>query len=75
MGNYNGRTTNFFNAQEREFIYEMYCNGYTKFQLAECFSVCEKTIERALYGKPRIRPSLSIDDYKNWRKIKGYANE
>ena len=44
--------------KKKEWAYEMWCIGYTQMQIADALFVCEKTINRALKGKPRIRPIL-----------------
>lgn len=45
-------------SKEKEWAYEMWCLGYTQGQIADALYVCEKTIQRALKNKPRIRPIL-----------------
>ena len=44
--------------KQKEWAYDMWCLGYTQMQIAEALNVCEKTIQRALKNKPRIRPIL-----------------
>ena len=44
--------------KQKEWAYAMWCLGYTQMQIAEALNVCEKTIQRALKNKPRIRPIL-----------------
>lgn len=44
--------------KEVEWAYDQWCNGHTKLQIAIALNVCEKTISRALRGRPRIRPLL-----------------
>ena len=39
----------------------MWCLGFTKMQIANALYVCEKTVARALAGKPRIRPVLKYE--------------
>ena len=43
---------------EKSWAYDMWCIGYTLNQIADALYVCEKTVQRALKGKPRIRPIL-----------------
>lgn len=45
-----------------EWAYDKWCLGYTQMQIADALNVCEKTIKRALKGKPRIRPILQYDE-------------
>ena len=44
--------------EEKAWAYQKWCEGYTQQQIADALYVCEKTITRALSGKPRIRPIL-----------------
>ncbi len=44
-----------------EWAYEMWCLGYTQIQIANALYVCEKTINRALKGRPRKRPILKYN--------------
>lgn len=44
--------------EQKEWAYDMWYLGYTQMQIAEALNVCEKTIQRALKNKPRIRPIL-----------------
>lgn len=46
------------NRKMREWAYARWCEGYTQLQIAEALHVSHKTINRALSGKPRIRPIL-----------------
>ena len=41
-----------------KWAYEKWCQGYTQQQIADALFVCEKTVYRALKGKPRIRELL-----------------
>lgn len=43
---------------QKQWAYSKWCLGYTQIQIADALNVCEKTIQRALKGKPRIRPIL-----------------
>ena len=45
-------------TKEIAWAYEKWCEGHTQEQIAEALFVCEKTVNRALKGKPRIRPRL-----------------
>lgn len=48
--------------QQRKWAYEMWCLGYTQKQIANALYVCEKTIQRVLKNKPRIRPILTYKE-------------
>lgn len=50
------------NWKKREWAYARWCEGYTQFQIAEALHVSHKTINRALSGKPRIRPILEYKE-------------
>ena len=45
------------NAQKR-WAYKKWCEGYTLDQIAEALDCCRKTVQRAINGKPKIRPIL-----------------
>lgn len=47
---------------QKEWAYARWCEGYTQFQIAEALHVSHKTIQRALSGKPRIRPVLEYKE-------------
>ena len=49
-------------TKEREWAYEKWCEGYTQTQIAVALSVSEKTVRRAIGGKPRIRPVLRYEE-------------
>ena len=44
--------------KQKSWAYEKWCEGYTLIQIADALDVCEKTIRRAIHGRPRIRPIL-----------------
>ena len=44
--------------KEKEWAYEQWCKGYTLVEVAAAMNVCSKTIERAIHGRPRIKPVL-----------------
>lgn len=44
--------------KQKSWAYEKWCEGYTLMQIADALDVCEKTIVRAIHGRPRIRPIL-----------------
>lgn len=44
-----------------EWAYTKWCEGYTLLQIADALYVGEKTIRRALMGRPKIRPVLKYD--------------
>lgn len=50
--------------KEKEWAYEKWCLGYTQIQIAHALHVCDKTIIRALHGRPRIRPILKYEEDK-----------
>ena len=43
---------------QKEWACTKWCEGYTRLQIAIALNVCEKTVQRALHGRPRIRPIL-----------------
>ena len=45
-----------------EWAYDKWCLGYTQRQIADALYVCEKTVQRALKGKQRIRPILEYHE-------------
>ena len=47
--------------EDEEWAYQKWCEGYTQQQIAEALYVCEKTVQRSLKNKPRIRPILVYD--------------
>ena len=47
---------------QKQWAHEKWCEGYTQLQIAEALNVCEKTVARALKGKPRIRPILKYKE-------------
>ena len=53
--------------EQIKWAYDMWCLGYTQMQIAEALNVCEKTIQRALKNKPRIRPILIYKAVIKWR--------
>ena len=46
---------------EEEWAYKKWCEGYTQQQIANALYVCERTVQRSLKNKPRIRPILVYD--------------
>lgn len=44
--------------KEKEWAYEQWCKGYTLVEVAAAMNVCSKTIQRAIHGRPRIKPIL-----------------
>ena len=48
--------------KEREWAYTKWCEGYTQIQIAEALNVSYKTVQRAIAGKPRIRPILEYKE-------------
>lgn len=50
------------NRKQREWAYTKWCEGYTLEQIAEALFVCSKTVQRAIHGRPRIRPILKYTE-------------
>lgn len=48
--------------KQKEWAYEKYCIGYTCAQIADALCVSDKTITRAINGRPRIRPILTYTE-------------
>ena len=48
--------------KECEWAYQKWCEGYRRIDIAHALNVCEKTVQRALHGRPRIRPVLVYED-------------
>ena len=44
--------------KQKEWAYEKWCEGRTQAEIADALNVCTKTINRALRGRPRIKPIL-----------------
>ena len=53
-----GNNSRILTTKQVDWAYKMWCIGYTQKQIADALNVCSKTVERALKGKPRIRPTL-----------------
>lgn len=47
---------------QKRWAYDMWCIGYTQLQIADALNVCEKTVQRALKNKDRIRPILKYSE-------------
>ena len=45
-----------------EWAYDKWCLGYTHFEIGFALGVCSKTIQRALRGKPKVKPILVYKD-------------
>jgi DNA-directed RNA polymerase specialized sigma24 family protein len=45
--------------KQKEWAYARWCEGYTLLDIAMALDVCSKTIQRAINGRPRIRPILT----------------
>lgn len=50
--------------QQKEWAYDMWCIGYTQDQIGDALNVSYKTIQRAINGRPRIRPILTYPGNK-----------
>lgn len=50
--------------EEKEWAYKKWCEGYTQNQIADALFVSKKTIQRAINGRPRIRPVLKFNGNK-----------
>lgn len=61
-------------AEQKEWAYTKWCEGYTKNQIAESLFVSTKTIDRAFKGRARIRPILVYKDYKKSYSRKRMTN-
>ena len=48
--------------RQKKWAYEKWCDGYTMYDIAAALGVCYKTIQRAINGKPRIRPVLEYKE-------------
>lgn len=48
--------------KQKEWAYTQWCLGYTQTQIAEAFNVCVKTVQRAIHGRPKIRPILVYNE-------------
>lgn len=48
--------------RQQIWAYARWCDGYTYQQIADALNVCPKTIQRAINGKPRIRPILRYEE-------------
>lgn len=44
--------------KQKEWAYARWCEGYTLLDIAMALDVCEKTIRRAINGRPRNKPIL-----------------
>lgn len=70
------------NRKQAEWAYTKWCEGYALLQIAEAFDCCDKTIVRAINGRPRIRPLLHYDgkttltnDQINTKEVRGYGGK
>jgi predicted DNA-binding protein YlxM (UPF0122 family) len=48
--------------KQKEWAYAKYCEGYTIEQIANALFVSDKTISKAIHGRPRIRPILTYTE-------------
>ena len=44
--------------KQKQWAYDRWCEGRTLYEISEALGVCSKTVQRAIGGKPRIRPVL-----------------
>ena len=44
--------------KQKDWAYDRWCDGYPMYDIAAALGVCTKTIQRAINGRPRIRPIL-----------------
>ena len=51
-------TKSILDWKQKEWAYDQWCNGKTQQEIAEALNVSEKTINRALHGRPKIKPVL-----------------
>lgn len=49
-------------TRQKIWAYARWCEGYRISDIAEALNVCEKTVRRAINGKPRIRPILRYEE-------------
>lgn len=50
------------NQKKKEWAYQKWCEGFRQLDIAMALGVSEKTIQRTISGKPRIRPVLRYED-------------
>jgi hypothetical protein len=50
------------NDKQKAWAYEKWCEGRTILEIAIALDVCDRTVRRAINGKPRIRPVLRYED-------------
>lgn len=51
--------------KQKDWAYRKWCEGRTLLEIAMALDVCDRTIRRAINGKPRIRPVLRYEDGKD----------
>ena len=44
--------------KQKEWAYARWCEGRTLLEIAIALNVCDRTIRRAINGRPRIKPVL-----------------
>lgn len=51
-------TKSLLDWKQKEWAYDQWCNGKTQEQIADALNVSIKTVNRALHGRPKIKPVL-----------------
>jgi DNA-binding NarL/FixJ family response regulator len=51
----------YLTRRQREWAYDRWCEGYTPLEIAGALYVCERTVQKALRGKDKVRPPLHYD--------------
>ena len=55
-------TREMLSHKEKEWAYTKWCEGYRQTDIAEALNCSYKTIQRAVHGRPRIRPTLVYNE-------------
>ena len=48
--------------KQKEWAYARWCEGRTLLEIAMALNVCDRTIRRAINGRPRIKPVLTYEE-------------
>ena len=48
--------------KQKEWAYARWCEGRTLLEIAMALNVCDRTIRRAIHGRPRIKPVLTYEE-------------
>ena len=49
-------------TEQKEWVYNKWCEGCTQRYIAQVLKVSEKTVRKAIHGRPRIRPVLKYEE-------------